>query len=204
MLTQISRLRQAGMAVFVLAHTKIKEKTDPSSGLSYDQLTNNLRSDIYGAIEHIAQMVVTISIEKEIVDGKLIGEKRYMNFRNNGTIDCGCRFREVPDRLELSATNFMKAFEMGVKSSMKVKKTDEEIEEMKKSEEKDRQRTAEALNKKLTIEEMVGKIKEGFGELGDGAKLKMQEYVQEAQIESLDGLTESHRNIVENMYELVK
>lgn len=203
MLNEVSRLRDAGYAVFVLAHTKVKEKTDPLTGLNYDQLTNNLRSDIYGAIQNIAQMVVTISIDKEIVDGRLIGEKRYMNFRSNGLIDCGCRFREVPDKLELSAENFMKAFEIGVKSSMKTKKSDEELEEMKKQEMIEREKIAKAQNKKNTIKDMVSKIKEGFGDLGDGAKLKMQEYVQEAGIESLDDLSESHRTIVENMYELV-
>ena len=39
---QIGRLRDAGLAVFILCHIKNKEKTDLMSGEKYEQITNNL------------------------------------------------------------------------------------------------------------------------------------------------------------------
>lgn len=84
MLKQISRLRNAGYGVFIIAHTKFKEKTDVMTGEKYEQLTNNLRSDIYSSVANITQMIVTATLERQIVEGKQVGEKRYLYFRSNG------------------------------------------------------------------------------------------------------------------------
>lgn len=133
-LEQIAKLRKAGIAVFIPAHTKFKEKTDVLTGEKYEVLTNNLRADIYSAVANIAQVIANIHVHRVIEEGKQIGEKRLIHFRSNGVVDCGSRFNDMPEMVELSARNFIDAFEYGVKSSMLTPKTDKEIEDMKKKE----------------------------------------------------------------------
>ena len=100
------------------------------TGESYEVITNNLRSDVYSQLANIAQMITMITIDRVIEDGKQVASSRSMWFRSNGLVDCGTRFPQIPEKLPLSAENFMLAFETGVKSSMKKKVTDEEMKEM--------------------------------------------------------------------------
>ena len=136
MQAQIARLREVGYAVFILAHTKIKDKTDPMTGEVYEQITNNLQSGFYNTFANTAQMIVNIVVERDIKDGRQLGEVRMMHFRDNGLVDAGSRFQEMPEKLELSAENFMKAFETGVKNSSCDGKvmTDKEIAKKRKEE----------------------------------------------------------------------
>lgn len=151
---QISKLRSAGIAVFFLSHCKVKEKTDMITGEAYDQLTNNLSSDYWSVIADIAQMICAINIEKEIEGGKLLDSTRMMHFTSSGIIECGSRFAGMPEKLELSAENFMKAFEIGVKNSMGEKKTDEEIEKQKIIEEEELKTRAEVAKSKIQEESL--------------------------------------------------
>lgn len=127
-LEQISRLKRAGYAIFLLAHTKTKLKEDAKTERKYDFITNNLNDDLYKPISGKAQMVVNVVWDREIkegkndkgkvISGKILDSKRMMYFRNDsGLIDAGGRFVGLPEKLELGAENFMKAFEMGVNAS---------------------------------------------------------------------------------------
>jgi len=154
---QITRLRNAGYAVFILCHTKLKNIKDIMTGEDYEQLTNNLRADFFGSVADKAQMIVNITMEREIVEGKQVGEKRMMYFRNTSIVDAGGRFVGLPEKLELSAENFMLAFETGAKNSMINPVSDKDIEDQKKVEVKEIDSAAEIAWKKehkLIQEEM--------------------------------------------------
>lgn len=162
MLGQIARLRAVGYAIVVLAHTKNKDKVDPVTGEAYEQITNNLISTFYNPIADISQMVVNLVMEREITDGKQIGQKRMMYFVSNGLVDAGGRFNGLPEKMELSADNFMKAFEIGVKNSIIGDNSDKIIEERKIAEEKAIAETSkrvqqEAKEKKQSNEEFEKK-----------------------------------------------
>ncbi|HEY8805683.1 MAG TPA: AAA family ATPase [Clostridium sp.] len=149
---QIARLRNAGYAVFILCHTKLKTVKDVMTGEDYEQLTNNLRADFFGSIADKSQMLVNITMEREIVEGKQVSEKRMMYFRNTSVVDAGGRFVGLPEKLELSAENFMLAFETGVKNSMLVPVSDKEIEKKKKVEVKEIASAADVAWKKEQAE----------------------------------------------------
>jgi len=151
-LKQIGRLRGAGYAIFILAHTKFKEKTDPLTGDTYEQLTNNLRADYYNAIANIAQMITNITVEREVKEGKQVGEKRVIYFRSNGIVDAGGRFANLPEKLPLSAEHFMDAFNIGVKSSFLGGVSDKVIETQKKVEVKEIASAADVAWKKEQAE----------------------------------------------------
>ncbi len=95
-------------------------------------------------------MIVNIVVERDIKDSRQIGEKRMMHFRDNGLVDAGSRFKEMPDKLELSAENFMKAFETGVKSSGYDGKvmSDKEFEAQKKKDIVEREKVAKVVQEK--------------------------------------------------------
>ena len=179
----IDKLDRMGIAVFILAHTKWKEKTDVLTGDKYEVLTNNLRADLYGDVANTCQMIVNITIDRVIEDGKQVGENRYLNFRSNGLVDCGSRFNELPEKLELSAENFMKAFETGVKSSMKKKLSDEEIKIAKATEEKETQQLAERIKEEveeniINKDELLSQIQNKMKSVGADARNKAIAFVK--------------------------
>ena len=145
--TQIERLRDIGLAVFILCHIKNKEKTDLMSGEKYEMITNNLSDDIYGHVADAAQMVMVGALDREINNGKIINESRVVYLRGNSTIDAGGRFTNIPEKIELSPKAFIEAFEIAVKNSLE-NPDDKQIEKMKKEEIKTREKTAEIAIKK--------------------------------------------------------
>lgn len=146
---QIERLRDIGLAVFILCHVKNKEKTDLLSGEKYEQITNNLTDDIFSNFADAAQIVMTGAYDREISNGKLMDEKRVVYLRGNSTVDAGGRFTNIPEKIDLDVEQFMDAFNYAVKNSIRKGKTDDKtIERMKKEEEKERAEKAAIAKKR--------------------------------------------------------
>lgn len=169
---QIARLNNAGMAVFILAHTKVKDKSDPLSGEKYEMITNDLDSRFYNPIANTAQMIVNIVLDRKIegagtekkkiskdkeitvdIAGRTTSCERYMYFRDDNFVDAGARFVGLPEKLPLSAENFMKAFEIGVENSRTQTQTKAEIKKQV-AEENEANNTA---GQKLLKKEMTAK-----------------------------------------------
>ena len=155
---ETTKLDRLPIAVFIIGHTKFKSKKDVLTGEEYEQLTNNLRSDFFAPIANSAQLIVNVTIERDIEEGVQVGETRYMYFTNNGLIDCGGRFSGLPEKLELSPDNFMKAFEIGVKSSLNSEIPKEEIDKMKQEEKIENEKQAEKLIKELEQKEQEDEV----------------------------------------------
>lgn len=207
------KLHRAGYGLCFIAHTKLKKKNTGavlSAEEEYMQLSCALTDDYAGLFENMADMITYLVVDKKVVgDGDEVKNKTArksvnMHFRSDGEIDCGGRFRDLPYSLPYSVDNYLKAFKQGVKSSILKPITDSEIKERADRQAKEVEEKAKKEVQKNTIEFMVDKIKSEFSNLGDGAKLKLQEYVEETQVSSLDELSEDHRNLVEKMYELVR
>lgn len=146
---QIQRLRDAGIAVFFLCHTKSKERSDMLSGEKYEQITNNLNDDIYTNFADDAQMVMVGAFDREINSGKILSEDRVIYLRGTATVDAGSRFTDLPDKISLDVADFMAAFEQGVKGSIKKGSSDDKtIAKMKKEEESQLKKNAEIAKKK--------------------------------------------------------
>lgn len=140
---QIARLRNAGYGVFLIGHVKVKDKIDPVTGDVYEQYTNNLSNKYFGAVADTAQMVVNIVNELNIVGGtddkagRVSGSTRSMYFRDTGLIDAKSRFVGMPEKLPLSAENFIKAFRDGVKNSQTNPISDKEMKKQIEKEKKE-------------------------------------------------------------------
>jgi hypothetical protein len=208
----LDKLHKNSYGIFLIGHTKLKKKNTGvtlSDGQEYMQLSSNLTGDYESIFRDMADMMSFLVVDKEVSGDAENVKKRTaktsvsMHFRSNGEIDCGGRFTELPSSLPYGAENYLKAFEQGVKSSILSPITDKEIEKRAIEQEKESDQKAEISSKEIPVSEMVAKVKSEFGNLGDGAKLKLQSYIEEMEVESLDEINETHREIVLKMYELV-
>lgn len=147
---QIDRLKSAGLAVFILCHTKQKEKTDLRSGVKYEQITNNLQANIYTNIADKAQMVMVGLMDRTIENGKIMDEERSIYLRQTTEVDAGSRFHDLPEKISLDPQDFLAAFEQGVKGSIRDKSAD--VDKMKAAEEKELKERAEIAKKKAAEE----------------------------------------------------
>ena len=169
---QIARLRNAGYGVFLIGHVKVKDKIDPVTGDVYEQYTNNLSNKYFGAVADNAQMVVNIVNELNIVGGtdekagRISGSTRSMYFRDTGLIDAKSRFVGMPEKLPLSATNFLQAFRDGVKNSQTTPIPEKEIKKQIAKEKKEAEivaKTAVKVEQKTDSkrkEDLANSIKE--------------------------------------------
>lgn len=205
---QIERLRSAGLAVFILCHVKLKEKTDLKSGEKFEQITNNLQDAIYTSIADNGQIVMVGVMEREINNGKILSENRVIYMRGSSEIDAGGRFGEgLPEKISLDPKEFLKAFENAVKCSMK-DTSDTGYAKLKAAEEKSLKQSAKIAvekdkeKRKNNEEENIGYldiIKENYMDLDQESKDKIKEIMSEYNIhnfKSADVSTEGLKKIV--------
>ncbi|MGE5411721.1 MAG: AAA family ATPase [Clostridiales bacterium] len=149
---QIRRLEKAQYGIFLIGHTKLKQITDPETGNTYDQVVGNLESRFDTIFTNKADIVCTLALSKEIVDGKLVGTNRSLYFRASSFIDAGSRLKGVPEKTEYGAKEYIKAFEQGVKASFTNRISDEEIQAMKEKEAVEKEKkTAEYIEKEKNV-----------------------------------------------------
>ena len=191
-LEQIARLRAVGIAVFILSHTKLKEKSDMYSGEKYEQITNNLQNKLFTAVESGAQMVCTAIMERDIQNGKITNERRRLYLVRTSQVDAGCRFPGMPESIEFTPEAFMNAFRQGVKNSMITKpKTDAQLDkqaadELASIEKKavkatvrdraERETEAEEVNRP----DYISAIQTGFSNASDDLKAKAKTMLAES------------------------
>lgn len=195
-MNEIHKLDRLPVALFILGHTKYKGKKDTLTNNEYEQLTTNLRFDFYSPISNSAQMIVNLATERVIEDGVQVDAKRYMYFTSNGLIDCGSRFEGLPEKLELSAENFMKAFKMGVENSLKKSEVKHNVEELRKEEKKEQELEVKQVQQEVeqqekeeeqkSVDELKSQLK---GKLKDtNAKNIVKEFMKEKNIKSIASL----------------
>lgn len=195
-MNEIHKLDRLPVALFILGHTKYKGKKDTLTNDEYEQLTTNLRFDFYSPISNSAQMIVNLATERVIEDGVQVDAKRYMYFTSNGLIDCGSRFEGLPEKLELSAENFMKAFKMGVENSLKKSEVKHDIkqlqEEEKKQAEKDLKQVQQEVEQqekeeeKKSVDELKSQLKDKLKTTEN--KNIVKDYMKEKGVKSVASL----------------
>ena len=157
---QLARLRKAGYGLVIIGHTKLRDIKE-KNGDEYQQLTSNLSSDYDGIFANKADIVMTISVEKNIDENKHIdGTTRYMWFRSDGFVDAGGRFSEMPNKIEYGASNYIKAFEAGVRGAMTGSVSNKEIEKRKKEEKESRIKKAEVFSEESKAKKAEAELEE--------------------------------------------
>ena len=195
-MNEIHKLDRLPVALFILGHTKYKGKKDTLTNDEYEQLTTNLRFDFYSPISNSAQMIVNLATERVIEDGVQVDAKRYMYFTSNGLIDCGSRFEGLPEKLELSAENFMKAFKMGVENSLKKSEVEHDIKQLQEEEKKQAEKDLKQVQQEVeqqekeeqqkSVDELKSKLKDKLKDTN--AKNIVKDYMKEKGVKSVASL----------------
>lgn len=184
---QIEKLRDAGIAVFILCHIKNKERSDLVSGDKFEMITNNLPDSIYTHFGDAAQIVMVGVLDREINNGKILKEERVVYLRGNSQVDAGGRFEEIREKIDLNPASFLEAFNEAVKASMGNKSaTDKDIAKMKEAEEETAKKKAEiALSRRKENEineeenaDLLEKIKSVWNTVSAETKDEAKQYMK--------------------------
>lgn len=113
----IQRLSKAGIGLFFIGHSKVKSRKlgEGGEGNEYLQLSCSLTDDYTDLFFDKADMIVFLKEHKTInKETKVANSKVLMHFRSDGEIDCGCRFKYVPNNAEYGADTFLEIFKNAV------------------------------------------------------------------------------------------
>lgn len=161
---QSERLLRAGYGLFVFGHTKFKVKKDEVTGEEYEQLTSSLLPVFDSIFGDTAQIVATISVDKIIEDNKLVGTHAMFHFRDNGMVDCGSRFKNMPDAVEFTVDNYIEVFNNAVRGSFATPKSDDEITKLNSKEMKAKEEAAKSAAEN-DVPTLITKVKDVMREL---------------------------------------
>lgn len=126
---QVQKLRNAGIGLFFIGHTKYKTLKTKIDKEEYNILGSNLTENYDKMIANDVDMILMITQEPEIKDGVIIGNQRKIRFRSDGFYDVGSRFQYLPEAINCSdnaqetAKNFISVVEDAIKKSANI--TDE-------------------------------------------------------------------------------
>lgn len=153
LVTEKLELLNKHFGLFILGHTKLK--TIKEQGMvedqEYQKLSSNLNADYHNIVAHKADVIGTVVIEKEVNDKRLSETKTMIYFRDNGFVEAGARFKNIAEKTEFNAKNFISTIKDAIKNSSKTSVTDEQMEEIAKQEKL--QREQELLQAKKEEEE---------------------------------------------------
>lgn len=199
-------LYKAGFGVFCIAHTKTKNilEKNMAPDEAYMTLTSNIPNTYENIFSDIFDMVITGTIEKTIVDGKLNNTERRLYFRGDGYVEAGTRFanNSVPEYLVVddNSREFAKKFLETVKEGMRNSATKpiekeqvkKELEEEKKQAEKDLKQVQqeveqqEKVEEEQNIDELKSQLKDKLKDAN--AKNIVKEFMKEKNIKSIASL----------------
>lgn len=162
---QIARLEAKGYGLIFIGHTKLKDIKETAETDAYQQVASNLEQGYDSIFSDKADIIATFYTKRIVKDGIMDSAERYIYFRNDGFIDCGTRLSGMPDKVGMSANNYIKAFEEGVRSSSKVPMTEEELKLRKEQEIKERKQKTDTYAEE-SVEEIQRQVIEMCQKLG--------------------------------------
>lgn len=141
---QIKRLESAGYGLVFIGHCKVRDIKEKGMTEPYQQLTSNLESRFSDIFTDKADVIATFYEEKDVKENVLnaTGNQRWIYFRGTNFVDAGSRFANMPERVPMTAKDYLNAFEQGVKSSFLVKASDKDIEKRRNEEVASREKNA--------------------------------------------------------------
>ena len=140
---KIKEVENAGYTWFFIGHTKVRDIKEKGQEESYQQLTSNLEFDYDALFTDKADIIASCYIERNVKDNSLESTTRYIYFRPNGFVDAGSRFKDMPERVPMTARDYISAFEQGAKGTYTKPLTKKELDKRKKQEEAERQEQAQ-------------------------------------------------------------
>jgi len=151
---KIKELESAGYTWFFVGHTKVRDIKEKGQEESYQQLTSNLEFDYDSLFTDKADIIASCYIERNVKDNSLQGTTRYIYFRPDGFVDAGSRFKDMPERVPMTARDYINAFEQGARGTYSKPLSEKELKNHKKAETEEKQKKSQEFinSKKSTLE----------------------------------------------------
>ena len=140
---KLKEVEAAGYTWFFIGHTKVRDIKEKGQEESYQQLTSNLEFDYDALFTDKADIIASCYMERNIKDNSLESTTRYIYFRPDGFVNAGSRFKDMPERVPLTARDYINAFEQGAKGTYAKPLSNKELEKRKKQENEERQKKAQ-------------------------------------------------------------
>lgn len=160
-LDKIKALKDVGVAVWFVGHTKKRSLTDVTTGIEYDMLTTNMPIKYFNAIKTKLHVLGVASIERDITTSKT-GKKdftgkektkgsvnsasRKITFRDdNFNIDSKSRFPDIVDAISFDTDELINAITDAIKVEFNKQKGVGSMEEEGIKQEAEKQQKVEAV-----------------------------------------------------------
>lgn len=129
-LEKIWKLKDVGVKMIVIGHTKKRTQSDPITGIEYDILTNKTLNKYFDAIKTKLHILGVASVDriiaqekvknkitnKESLIGKIAEEARIITFRDDSfNVDSKSRFKDIVPKINFDTDEFIKAIEDAIK-----------------------------------------------------------------------------------------
>lgn len=150
MFEQIDRLNEVGVKVWWVGHVRNKAVTDITTGDSYEVLSSDQQQNYFNALKKNLHFLGLAYVDRQIIKEKtgrknvvtkkdeeksvVKEESRKIKFRDDSfVIDCGSRFKDIVDEIDLDADQLINAMTEAIKSE--IAKGSTSYEDSKKAEE---------------------------------------------------------------------
>ena len=205
-------LKNIGVSMIVVGHTKRKTVTDIVTDDTFEMLTTNMQENYFNAIKTKLHFLGVASVNREIEltkkkqrmggdkeVGKVIGESRVITFRDdNFNIDSKSRFKEIRNQITLDAQELIDTMKEAIELEQKKDGTSKSLEEVAKDQAKEfeikeaeqlviKNKELEELEKEELInidknKELIKELMVVYNSKDDDAKKEMVKFMKDNEI----------------------
>lgn len=173
----IRRLKNAGYGIMAIAHSKEKS-IEQQDGQKFDVVQMSGSPSVRNVFVNDADFMIFVTSERvKTTDG--VEVRRWMVLRNDGYIEAGSRFEDLPERIEYNVNNLIEVFKNAVTSALN-KQGLTNIEELRKIQVQEKERSAKEFIEKAINNESKDELIEQITKVIDSLdQIKKRDLAQE-------------------------
>lgn len=163
------QLRECGLGIVFIGHTKYKTLKLKGSEEEYNVLGSNLNEDYDSFIANEVDTIAMITEEKDISNKEIVNVDRYLRLRGDGFYQCGSRLKAMPETIPFEIHTIVETFKDAIAVQAGISREQYDVDVLKEMESiAPRQKRV-----KRTVEEIV----EILGSYFDGKHPQQQDQI---------------------------
>lgn len=215
--TTLFKLRDYGISLFFIGHTKQKNKKDLMTEIEFEQITSNLDSKYYNCIKDKVNIVCCAYMEREMTDletmkdaftkknkqvGKIASEKRVVSFRDEEyALDVKSHLKYICEKCELDSDVIISELKSAIdKQSQMFGSTASNIEQEQKPVRRKIGKPEESVDDTKVKEEKLSKIKSNIAKLD---MIKLQGIMAKHSITDFNDSSKIPMAVLDEILELI-
>lgn len=215
------KLKENGISIFFIGHTKQKNKIDQLSEVEFEQITSNLDNKYYNCIKDKVNIVMCATYERKFTDvktrkdaftktqkdiGVIESEKRIVHFRDDGfAIDTKSHLRYIVDKCELNSDLIIKELKEAMKKQSGLYHGELSEEELIHKAEKQREEFVAKEGKKVNdIEVKEQKLEQIKSNIAKLDMTQLQPIMSKYGVTSFEDASKIDMECLDEIIELIK